>query len=83
MQNISDEIKNRGNIYTNELLYLKEIKASEKVANVLNVVKDQKIFVSKMIHKENNVPVRFDIRYIKPSLAPKYINQDFKNIYTK
>ena len=80
LQNISDEIKNRGNIYTNELLYLKEIKASEKVANVLNVVKDQKIFVSKMIHKENNVPVRFDIRYIKPSLAPKYINQDFKNI---
>ena len=33
-----------------------------------------------MVHKENDVPVRYDIRYIKPSIAPNYIKQDFKNI---
>ena len=36
-------------------------------------------FISKIIHKENDVPVRFDIRYIKPSCVPHYIEQDFTN----
>jgi len=80
LRNIADEIKQRGNTYSNELLCLEEVKANEHIAQVLNVVKDQKIFVSQMIHKENDVPVRFDIRYIKPSIAPEYIKQDFKNI---
>ena len=80
LQNISDEITHRGNTYSNELLCLEEVKATKLIANVLNVVKDQKIFVSKMIHKENGVPVRFDVRYIKPSIAPDYINQNFKKI---
>jgi GntR family histidine utilization transcriptional repressor len=32
-----------------------------------------------MIHYENGVPVRFDTRYIKPSSAPGYITQTFKD----
>lgn len=80
LKNIADEIKQRGNIYTNELICLEEVKADEKIASVLNIVKDQKIFVSQMVHKENDVPVRYDIRYIKPSIAPEYIKQNFKNI---
>jgi GntR family histidine utilization transcriptional repressor len=79
LKNISDEINQRGNIYTNELMCLEEIKASQDIARVLNIVKDQKIFVSKMIHRENDVPVRYDVRYIKPTIAPEYINQNFKN----
>ena len=80
LKNIAKEIEDRNNTYTNELILLKEIKANEEIANILNVVKDQKIFMSKMIHKENDVPVRFDIRYIKPSCVPAYLEQDFKTI---
>ncbi len=79
LKNIADEIKDRGNSYSNILLCLEEIKANEEISKILNVVKDQKIFISKMIHKENDVPVRFDIRYIKPSCVPYYIEQDFSN----
>lgn len=75
---ISEEVKQRGNKYSNELLCLEEIKANEQTAKELGIIKDQKIFVSKMIHKENDVPVRFDVRYIKPSIAPDYLKQDFK-----
>lgn len=78
LKNIAKEIEDRNNIYTNELVMLEEIKASEVIANILNVVKDQKIYISKMIHKENDVPVRFDIRYIKPTSVPAYLKQDFK-----
>lgn len=80
LRNIADEIKQRGNVYTNELICLEEVKADEKIAQVLNIVKDQKIYVSQMVHKENDVPVRYDIRYIKPSIAPDYLKQDFKKI---
>lgn len=79
LKNIADEIKDRGNNYSNVLLCLEEIKANEEISKILHVVKDQKIFISKIIHKENDVPVRFDIRYIKPFCVPHYIEQDFTN----
>jgi GntR family histidine utilization transcriptional repressor len=79
LKNISDEIKERGNTYTNKLVSLNKIKADERIAKVLHVVKDQEVYISQIIHYENGVPVRFDTRYIKPSSAPEYINQTFKN----
>ncbi len=80
LKNIADEVRERGNTYSNELVCLNKIKASESIAKILRVVKDQELYISQMIHKENGVPVRFDTRYIKPSSAPNYINQSFKNI---
>lgn len=77
---ISDEIRARGNTYSNEIVLLCEIRADEEIARVLNLVKDQKIFMSKVIHKENDVPVRFDVRYIKPNKAPEYLEQDFSDM---
>jgi len=80
LKNIADEIRERGNNYSNELVSLNKIKADESIAKVLHVVKDQELYISQMIHKENGVPVRFDTRYIKPSSAPEYIHQNFKEI---
>ncbi len=77
---ISDEVKSRGNIYSNELISLKELKATEEIAQKMSLVKDQKIYESQLIHKENDVPVRFDIRYIKPMAAKDYLKQDFAKI---
>ena len=79
LKNISDEIKERKNTYTNKLVSLNKIKADERIAKVLHVVKDQELYISQMIHYENGVPVRFDTRYIKPSSAPGYITQTFKD----
>ncbi len=80
LKNIAVEVQQRGNLYSCELLKLQEIKADDMVANIMNLVKDQKVYMSEMIHKENGVPVRFDIRYVKPSLVPDYLKQDFDTI---
>jgi GntR family histidine utilization transcriptional repressor len=80
LKNIADEIQERGNTYSNELVCLNKIKADSNIAKTLKVVKDQEVYISQMIHKENGVPVRFDTRYIKPSSAPKYITQTFVDI---
>ncbi len=79
LKNIADEIKERGNIYSSKLVCLNIIKANERVSKILCVVKDQEIYISQMIHYANDVPVRFDTRYVKPSCSPDYIKQDFKN----
>jgi len=78
LKNIADEVRERGNKYSNKLVSLNKLKANEYIAKVLHAVKDQEIYISQMIHYENDVPVRFDTRYIKPSSAPEYINQKFK-----
>jgi len=80
LKNIADEIKERGNTYSNELVCLNKIKADSNIAKTLKVVKDQEVYISQMVHKENGVPVRFDTRYIKPSSAPEYIMQTFVDI---
>ena len=80
LQDIATQIKERGNIYTNSLIDLGAQKADIDAATVLNMVKDEKVYVSEMVHKENGVPIRYDIRYIRPSSAPKYLNQNFKDI---
>jgi GntR family histidine utilization transcriptional repressor len=79
LKSISDEIKQRGNQYSSELIRLQEVKANQQIAEILHIVKDQKIYISQMLHKENGIPVRFDIRYINPLSAPKYIEQIFKD----
>ncbi len=80
LRNIVDEIQQRGNCYSNKINKLEEIKASVEVAAVMGVVTDQKIFTSQIIHQENDVPVRFDVRYINPALCPDYLQQDFKKM---
>lgn len=80
LKSISEEIEQRGNLYDNRLLYLKQQRASSSIAEILHMVKDQKIYVSKMLHYENSVPVRFDIRYINPLLVPNYIKEDFATL---
>ena len=78
LKNIEEEINERGNKYSNSIVSLNIIKANEKIAKILHVVKDEEIYISQMIHKENGIPVRFDTRYIKPTSAKNYIKQDFK-----
>lgn len=77
LKNIEEEIKERGNTYSNQIVSLNIIKANEHIAKVLHVVKDEEVYISQMVHKENGVPVRFDTRYVKPSCAKDYIKQDF------
>lgn len=80
LKNIALEIEERGNQYSNKLIKLEKTKADEDVAKALHVVIDQEVYTSAMIHYENGVPVRFDIRYIRPSSAPEYIEQNFTDI---
>lgn len=79
LQNIATQIHERGNSYSNVLIDLSAQKADAEVAAILGMVKDEEVFVSQMVHKENGIPVRYDKRYIRPSAAPEYVNQTFKD----
>lgn len=78
LQNIATQISERGNSYSNTLIELSAQKVDTDVAAILGMVKDEEVFVSQMVHKENGMPVRYDERYIRPGAAPEYIKQTFK-----
>ena len=80
LRSIVSEVKSRGNQYSNQVITLEEIKADKSVAVSMGLVTDQKIFFSQIIHKENDVPIRFDRRFINPLCCPRYIEQDFSKI---
>jgi len=80
LKDVQDDIKKRKQEYSKEVILVGEVKADLEIARILHVVKDQRIYISKIIHKENNVPVRYDVRYINPICAPEYSRQTFEDI---
>jgi GntR family histidine utilization transcriptional repressor len=37
----------------------------------------QRVFHSRIVHFENDVPVQIEDRYVNPAVAPDYLKQDF------
>lgn len=80
IENIPDEVYSRGHVYSNRVYAVKKIHANNTIATLLNVIKDQIVYNSIIVHMENGVPIRLDDRYINPIAAPEYIKQDFSKI---
>lgn len=75
--NLADEIKNRGHIYTFELIKIERIAASSEVASALDLNVGDSVFHSVCVHHENNIPVQLENRYVNPKAVPLFIEQDF------
>lgn len=75
--NLADEIKNRGHLYTFELVKIERIAASSEVASALDLNVGDSVFHSVCVHHENNIPVQLENRYVNPKAVPLFIEQDF------
>lgn len=74
---IDQEVKLRGHQYTNQVLCVEAIAASEQQAAWLGVAAHSRIFHSCLIHFENHRPIQFEERLVNPRWAPDYLLQDF------
>ena len=85
VNNIADEIKERGHGYSNRILRLSAENASEAVAVSLELPESASVFHSIIVHCENGLPLQWEERHINPRLAPDYLKQDFSretpNVY--
>lgn len=77
IQGIDKEIVARGNDYSCEVLALKAVSATAGVATQLDINKDAEVFFSSIVHFENEMPIQLEQRWLLPSLATEYLEQDF------
>jgi len=77
INSISNEIKNAGNTHRLEQLSLTKIKADAEISKLTGIAENENIFHSQVIHYQNQKPIQLEYRWVIPSAAPDYINQDF------
>jgi GntR family histidine utilization transcriptional repressor len=77
INNIAEEVRLRGHEYSNEVIYLKEIAADERVAMHLAVKVGEPVYTSLIVHHENDLPIQLEERYVNPHWAGSYLEQDF------
>lgn len=77
VRNIAEEIAERGHSYTNRVVKLEEIPATEAIGMYLGVAPGSKVFHSVIVHIDNELPVQLEDRYTNPAVAPDYLEQDF------
>ncbi|MBU1566758.1 MAG: histidine utilization repressor [Proteobacteria bacterium] len=80
IQSIADEIRSRGGSYSCTVHLLQEEKASPSLAAAMDLAPYTPVFHSIIVHKEGNVPIQLGCRYIRPEIAPHFLEQDFTQV---
>ncbi|MBL4764849.1 MAG: histidine utilization repressor [Colwellia sp.] len=80
IRNISDEINERGHKHHAQQLMLKSIAVTQEIAILLNLKNNEDVFLSQILHFENDQPIQLEQRYVNAALVPEYLLQDFTTI---
>ncbi|MBL4822443.1 MAG: histidine utilization repressor [Colwellia sp.] len=80
IRNISDEINERGHKHHAQQLMLKSIAVTQEIAILLNLKNNEDVFLSQVLHFENDQPIQLEQRYVNAALVPEYLLQDFTTI---
>jgi GntR family transcriptional regulator, histidine utilization repressor len=80
IKSIAKEIADWGGIHSQEVLVLKNEKITAEIARKMDLLPDDRVFHSIIVHKDKGIPVQYAERFINPQVAPDYLNQDFKKI---
>jgi GntR family histidine utilization transcriptional repressor len=77
IQNIADDIRERGQSFSTTVLRLKRIRAPSDLALALEVEAGAPVYHSLIIYNADGVPAQMEDRYVLPWFAPNYLKQDF------
>lgn len=77
LRNIADEIAARGNRHSCTVERLLAVVADAGLARRFNLPVGAKLFHSVVVHRESDVPVQLEERWVNPAAAPDYLEQDF------
>lgn len=79
VKNIADEIRARGHVHSAEVLELAEVEADQRLIEKLDLRQGARLFHSVILHRESGNPIQLERRWVCPTLAPEYLEQDFTN----
>lgn len=80
VRNIADEIRERGHRHDAEVHLLRAERIDDELADVFNLPVGAEIFHSIVVHRENQVAVQLEDRYVNPSFAPGYLDENLSKI---
>ncbi|MCE8015266.1 histidine utilization repressor [Halomonas sp. MCCC 1A17488] len=77
VHNIAEEVRGRGHLYSNDVLLAEAIAADDEVALRLGVRLGTRVFHTRIVHRENGVPIQLEERFVNPRWVPDYLETDF------
>ncbi|WP_151704893.1 histidine utilization repressor [Nitrincola alkalilacustris] len=77
INNIAEEVRSRGHLYSNRVLLCEELNADDEIALRLGVRVGSKVFHSIIVHRENDIAIQLENRYVNPRWVPNYLDTDF------
>lgn len=80
VQNIAEEITQRGHAHSCEILRQSRQHARGEIARALNVDQGTDVFHLLLVHFENGVPVQVEDRHVIADFAPECLRQDFHTV---
>ncbi|NVD41447.1 MULTISPECIES: histidine utilization repressor [Ensifer] len=80
VRNIADEIRERGHAHTSRMTLMQEEVAPSEIGYALGLATGARVFHSIMVHSENGLPIQIEDRFVNPSICPKYMEQDFRDM---
>ncbi|WP_111411990.1 histidine utilization repressor [Billgrantia lactosivorans] len=78
VHNIAEEIRGRGHRYSNDVLLAEAIAADDEVALRLGVRLGTRVYHTRIVHRENGVPIQLEERFVNPRWVPDYLETDFR-----
>lgn len=77
IQNIADDIRERGQSFSTTVLRLRRIHAPADLAFALEAEPGALIYHSLIVYNADGVPAQLEDRYVLPWFAPNYLKQNF------
>ncbi|MFN7089611.1 MAG: histidine utilization repressor [Allorhizobium sp.] len=80
VRNIAEEIAERGGQHSVEIVLMQVEVCDHDLADRLEVEAGTSAFHSVIVHKEDDLPIQLEDRFVHAELAPAYLDQDFRTI---
>lgn len=75
--NIADEIARRGGRHSADVVVLQEEVCGPDLAEELGLPIGDAVFHSVMVHREDDLAIQLEDRFVNPAVAPGYLQADF------
>ncbi|ASM55381.1 GntR family transcriptional regulator, histidine utilization repressor [Pseudoalteromonas nigrifaciens] len=77
IKNIADEVKERNGNYSCTVLALESLPAITSIAIALGIKVNSTVYRSALLHNENTKPLQIEERFVNPTFATQYLQQNF------
>lgn len=78
VKSIDEEIACWGGCHYCKVLLQSKEKASRELSDAFGILRGSPVFHSVVVHFDGDIPILFSDRYVNPSIAPHYLEQDFQ-----